>query len=401
MDAFKRIHLIVLDSLGVGGAPDADAFGDAGANTLAHIADACGGLALPALHALGLGNILPLRGVPPAPEPAGFFGAMREASNAKDTLTGHWELAGLAAQTPFRTWPDGFPPELLAAITEKTGRNILGNRAASGTEIIRELGPGHMASGAIILYTSADSVLQIAAHEDVVPVGELYAVCRACRELTLGEPYSIGRVIARPFAGEPGAFRRTANRHDFAARPPAPTVLDTLKAAGLAVVALGKITDIFDGQGITRSVKTASNSDGMAKLTALLAEEFTGLAFLNLVDFDAEYGHRRDARGYGAALERFDGELSALLPRLGADDLLLLTADHGNDPLHGGTDHTRERVPLLAYSPRFSGGTDLGVRRTFADVGATVADNFSLPAPACGESFLEMLQKRTFPCSKR
>lgn len=391
MRRFTRIHLLVLDSLGVGGDPRAADFGDEGANTFAHIATACGGLAIPTMERFGFGNVCQIHGAPPAAVPAAWMGKMREASNAKDTMAGHWELMGLWTEQPFRTYPEGFPPVLVDEIEKRTGRKVLGNKTASGTEIIEELGPEHMASGALIVYTSADSVLQIAAHENIIPIEEQYRICRICRELTLGEPYNIGRIIARPFVGTPGAFARTTNRHDYAVKPFAPTVLDSLKAFGLTVAALGKITDIFDGEGITRSSKTVSNHDGMTQLTALLDEEFTGLSFLNLVDFDALYGHRRDAKGYGQAIEQFDADLTVLLPKLRADDLLILTADHGTDPTYAGTDHTRECVPVAVYSPQLSRGGDLGIRDTFADVGATIADNFSLTSPEHGSSFLSLL----------
>lgn len=391
MERFKRIHLIVMDSLGVGEEPRSAEFGDSGANTFGHIASVCGGLNIPAMRKLGFANVCELYQTPPVAASAAWIGKMREASNAKDTMAGHWEFMGLWTERPFRVYPEGFPPELLREIEKRTGRKVLGNKTASGTEIIEELGPEHMATGALIVYTSADSVLQIAAHEQIIPIEEQYRICSICRELTIGEPYNIGRIIARPFVGEPGAFTRTANRHDYALKPFAPTVLDSLKAAGLTVAALGKITDIFDGEGITRSIKTVSNHDGMTKLNALLDEDFTGLSFLNLVDFDALYGHRRDARGYGRAIEEFDADLADLLPKLREDDLLVLTADHGTDPTHAGTDHTREYVPVAAYSHRFDHGGDLGVRDTFADIGATIADNFSLSPPEHGRSFLPLV----------
>lgn len=387
MTVFTRIHLVVLDSLGVGEAPDAEAFGDAGANTFGHIAQACGGLHIPAMTRLGFANIIPLTDTPPSPNPIGFFGKMRERSSAKDTMTGHWELMGLVTNKSFRVYPDGFPPELVAEIERQTGRRVIGNIPASGTDIIRRLGPEHMATGALIVYTSADSVLQIAAHEEVVPLEELYDICALCRKLTLGEPYTLGRIIARPFVGAPGSFKRTANRHDYAAKPDGRTTLDALKDAGLTVAALGKINDIFDGEGITRSVKTRSNSDGMEKLLALLGEDFRGLSFLNLVDFDMEYGHRRDALAYGKAIETFDRELHPIMAALKPQDLLLLTADHGTDPIHPGTDHTREYVPIVAWSPCMTSGRSLGVRETFADVAATIAENFAVTPPAHGKSF--------------
>lgn len=393
MSPFHRIHLVVLDSVGIGEAPDAAAFGDAGADTLGHIARACGGLRLPTLAGLGLSCIRPIEGVPVVERPRAFFGKMREASHGKDTMTGHWELMGLRIDAPFRVFADGFPAELIARIEGHTGRRVLGNKAASGTEIIEEYGEEHLRTGALIVYTSADSVLQIAAHEEVVSVAELHAICAYCRGITLEDPYMLGRIIARPFVGSPGAFRRTANRHDYALKPFGRTTLDALKEGGCEVVALGKVNDIYDGEGVTRAVRTQSNRDGMDRLVEVVGESFRGLSFLNLVDFDAVYGHRRDPVGYGKALEEFDEQLAGMLPLVGEEDLLLITADHGNDPTHHGTDHTREYVPLLAFSPRFaSGGASLGERAIFADVGATIAENFGVESPAHGASFLRQLR---------
>ncbi|MCE5286886.1 MAG: phosphopentomutase [Pelosinus sp.] len=389
---FKRIHIIVLDSIGIGEAPDAAKFGDSGADTLGHIAEACQGLTIPNLAKMGIGNIRPLTGIAPAVRPLGYYGKMQEASNGKDTMTGHWEMMGLFIEAPFRVFPEGFPAELIRRIEAKIGRKVIGNKAASGTGIIDELGPEHMATGAIIVYTSADSVLQIAAHEEVVPLTELYEICKFCREITLEEPYKLGRIIARPFVGSPGSFTRTSNRHDYALKPFAPTVLNTLQDEKLAVIAIGKIADIYDGEGITKAIRTVSNQDGMNKLLGVLEEEFTGLSFLNLVDFDAMYGHRRNAKGYGKAIEEFDVELAKVLDKLTKEDLLIITADHGNDPTYPGTDHTREFVPLLAYSPRFSGGSELTVRKTFADLGASVADNFQVKLPRYGTSFFADLR---------
>jgi phosphopentomutase len=389
---FKRVHIIVLDSIGIGEAPDAAKFDDSGADTLGHIAEACQGLHIPNLAKLGIGNIRPLTGIAPSNKPLAYYGKMQEASNGKDTMTGHWEMMGLYIEAPFRVFPDAFPKELIERIEEKTGRKVIGNKAASGTAIIDELGPEHMETGAIIVYTSADSVLQIAAHEEVVPLNELYDICKFCRDITLHEPYKLGRIIARPFVGKPGSFTRTSNRHDYALKPFAPTVLDTLKAAKLEVISIGKIADIYDGEGITKAIRTVSNQDGMTKLLSVLDEEFTGLSFLNLVDFDAMYGHRRNAKGYGKAIEEFDVELSKVLDKLTNEDLLIITADHGNDPTYRGTDHTREFVPLLVYSPRFSGGSELTVRKSFADLGASVADNFKVELPRFGTSFFENLR---------
>ncbi|MBP2633891.1 MAG: phosphopentomutase [Firmicutes bacterium] len=389
---FKRVHIIVLDSLGIGEAPDAGKFDDLGADTLGNIAKACGKLHIPHMAKLGIGNIRPLEGIVPAEEPLAYYGKAQEISNGKDTMTGHWEMMGLYIEKPFRVFPEGFPAELIARIEEKTGRKVIGNKVASGTGIIDELGAEHMETGAIIVYTSADSVLQIAAHEDVVPLAELYDICKFCREITLDEPYKLGRIIARPFVGKPGSFTRTSNRHDYALKPIAPTVLDALKNAKRDVISIGKIADIFDGEGITKAVRTVSNKDGMDKFIALLDEEFTGLCFMNLVDFDAMYGHRRDAKGYGRAIEEFDVELAKVLDKLTEEDLLIITADHGNDPTYRGTDHTREYIPLLVYSPQFTGGSQLAVRKSFADIGATVAENFVVKLPSHGMSFLQELR---------
>ena len=392
MQLFKRIHLIVMDSVGIGEAPDAAEFGDAGSDTLGHIAEAMGGLNVPNMEALGLGNIREIKGVQKVPNPKAYYGKMQEASAGKDTMTGHWELMGLRIDKPFRVFPNGFPDELIAELERRTGRNVIGNKPASGTAIIEELGEEHMKTGAIIVYTSADSVLQIAAHEQVVPLDELYRICEIARELTRDEPYMVGRVIARPFIGTPGHFERTANRHDYALKPFGKTVMNELKDAGYEVIAIGKIADIYDNEGVTQSLRTTSNMDGMDKLVDTLGMDFTGLSFVNLVDFDAKYGHRRDPKGYGDALEEFDARLADVLPRLTADDLLIITADHGNDPIHHGTDHTREYVPLLVYSKQWTCGKALPVRETFADVGATIADNFRVKPPAYGTSFLSDLK---------
>lgn len=388
MKRFKRVFLIVLDSVGIGEAPDADKYQDLGANTLGNIGKAVNGLHMPTMESLGLSNIELIKGIQPVERPKAYYTKMEEASVGKDTMTGHWELMGLHIDTPFKTFPKGFPKELLDEITRRTKRKILGNKAASGTAIIQELGQEHMETGAIIVYTSADSVLQIAAHEEVVPLDELYEICEIARELTLKDPYMVGRVIARPFIGEVDHFIRTSNRHDYALKPFDRTVMDELKDQGLDVISLGKISDIFDGEGITKSVRTIDNDDGMDKLIETLDESFHGLAFLNLVDFDAVYGHRRDPVGYAKALETFDQQLPAVLEKLEDDDLLILTADHGNDPTHHGTDHTREYVPLLIYHNAIKEGKKLPIRKSFADVGATIADNFKVQLPKFGKSFL-------------
>lgn len=389
---FNRIHLLVLDSVGIGEAPDAEAFGDTGSDTLGHIAEAIGGLNMPHMEKLGLGNIKAVQGISPVASPAAHFGRLQEASVGKDTMTGHWEIMGLNIDTPFKVYPDGFPAELISQLEEKTGRKVIGNKPASGTEILDELGEEHMETGAIIVYTSADPVLQIAAHEEIVPLEELYKICEIARELTLSPEFLVGRVIARPFLGEKGAFKRTTNRHDYALTPFSRTVMNELKDHGKDVIAIGKIDDIYNGAGVTKALRTKDNADGMDKLAGVAGETFNGISFLNLVDFDALYGHRRDPQGYGAALEEFDRRLPEVLEKMDSDDLLIITADHGNDPTFPGTDHTREFVPLLAYSPRFEKGNDLGLGSTFADIGATIAENFSVPMPEFGTSFLSKLK---------
>ncbi|HET7629194.1 MAG TPA: phosphopentomutase [Bacillales bacterium] len=387
---FKRIFLTVLDSVGIGEAEDAGRFQDAGADTLGHIAEVCGGLRLPHLQRLGLGNIREVKGVAPTDVPRAHFGIMSEASNGKDTMTGHWELMGLHVKEPFRTFPNGFSDALISWMEAETGRKVIGNKPASGTAILEELGEQHMETGALIVYTSADPVIQIAAHEDIVPLEELYEICETVREKTRNEPYKVGRVIARPFEGEPGAFRRRSDhRHDYALSPFAPTVMNALKDGGFDVLALGKINDIYNGEGVTEAIRTADNMDGVDKMLAALEKDFSGLAFLNLVDFDSTYGHRRDPQGYGAALEAYDERLPEMLGRLREDDLFIITADHGNDPTFPGTDHTRELVPLLAHHPRITFGRNLSVRNTFADVGATIADNFRVRMPEHGQSLLK------------
>lgn len=372
-----RVVLIVLDGVGIGALPDAEAYGDTGANTLLHVAEACGGLCLPTLQALGLGNILPLPGVPPVKVPTAGYGRMRERSAGKDTTTGHWELAGVLQAEPFPTYPQGFPPEIITAFRRETGLDPLGNVAASGTEILRRLGEEHLRSGRPIVYTSADSVFQIAAHEEIIPVERLYEICRIARRLL--DPYRIGRVIARPFLGRCAAdFKRTPRRHDFSLPPTAPTVLDRLAAAGCTVYGVGKIRDIFTGRGVTNYVYSENNADGMEKTLTALEQVGRGLVFTNLVDFDMLYGHRLDGPGFGRALEAFDRWLPTLLAALADDDLLLITADHGCDPTTAGTDHSREYVPLLAWHRRLAGGQNLGERESFADVAATVAEAFGL-----------------------
>lgn len=381
-----------MDSVGIGEAPDAEKFGDKGAHTLGHIAEKMNGLRVPNLEKLGLGNIdSTMKGIQQAENPLAHYAKLPELSNGKDTMTGHWEIMGLHIKEPFQTFPDGFPDELIEMLTEKWGRGILGNKAASGTEIISELGEEHVNTGKLIVYTSADSVLQIAAHEDVVPLEELYKICETAREMTREGKYMLGRIIARPFKGEPGSFERTSNRHDYALKPFGRTVMNELEDKGFDSIALGKISDIFDGEGVTKAIRTKSNMDGMDKLVESMDEDFTGLNFLNLVDFDALFGHRRDPKGYGEALEEFDARLPEVLEKLKEDDLLIITADHGNDPVHHGTDHTREYVPLMVYHKNIKEGKKLNVGNTFADIGATIAEIYGVKKPEIGQSFLNQL----------
>lgn len=390
---FRRIIIIVLDSVGIGALPDATEYGDnSDVNTLANIARSQGGLSLPVLEKLGLGNIAPIQGVKPAVKPLAGFGKMTELSKAKDTTSGHWEIAGCPVFTPFPVYPEGFPAEIIERFVTYTGcGGVLGNKPASGTAILDELGAQHMATGRPIVYTSADSVFQIAAHEDIVPLSKLYEFCQIARDKVCVGEHAVGRIIARPFIGEPGAFSRTANRHDYSLDPVAVTVLDRLKDAGQQVIGIGKIGDIFAQRGLTQSLKSKSNDEGMRLLANQLNQPGApGLIFVNLVEFDSVYGHRNDATGYARALERFDAQLSLLLPQWQADDLLLITADHGCDPTASGTDHTREYVPLLAYHSG-AAGADLGIRNTFADIAATITDNFSLPSLSYGQSFLKSL----------
>jgi phosphopentomutase len=388
---YKRIFIIVMDSVGIGEAPDAEKFGDKGADTFGHIAEKMNGLNMPNMAKLGLSNIREIKGVEKQKQPLAFYTKMREASNGKDTMTGHWEIMGLNIQTPFRVFPDGFPDELISELEKQSGRKIIGNKPASGTEILVELGEEHMKTGALIVYTSADSVLQIAAHEEIVPLEELYKICKIARDLTLDEMNMVGRIIARPFLGKPGDFKRTPNRHDYALKPFERTVMSELKDSDLDVIAIGKISDIYDGEGVTKSLRTVSNMDGMDKLVETFDMEFTGISFLNLVDFDALYGHRRDPQGYGKALEEYDARLPEVFAKMKEDELLIITADHGNDPIAPGTDHTREYVPLLVYSKGMQEGKELPIRETFADLGATVADNFNVKMPKYGKSFLNEL----------
>jgi phosphopentomutase len=386
----RAVVLIVLDSVGIGGAPDAADFGDEGSATLQHVAEAVGGLSLPNLGRLGLGRIATVAGVPPAPQPDGAFGAMIERSAGKDTTTGHWEIAGVILERPFPTYPQGFPPEVIEAFESSAGVTVLGNVAASGTEIIEQLGAEHMATGRPIIYTSADSVFQIAAHVDVIDLNRLYELCRIARGVLVGE-HEVGRVIARPFAGSPGSFMRTPDRHDFSVLPPMTTVLDELVEAGLEVRGVGKISDIFAGRGLTASRTTRSNDEGVGAVAAATAAIDRGLVFANLVDFDQAFGHRNDPAGYAEALEAFDRRVPELLAPLGADGVLMITADHGNDPTTPSTDHSRERVPLLCGGPGVRRGRDLGVRSSMADCGATVAGLLGVVTRTPGTSFADEL----------
>ena len=387
---FRRALLIVLDSVGVGPMPDWQAFGDdEPSDTLGHCARRRA-LALPHLCRLGLANIRPFAHLEPAAAPLGAYGRCALASPGKDTTTGHWELAGIILDKPFPLYPNGFPPEIIGPFAERTGRGVLGNKPASGTEIIEELGERQMATGEWIVYTSADSVFQIAAHEEVIPLEELYRGCETARELLRGE-HEVGRVIARPFVGRPGSFTRTANRHDYAVPPPPGMLLDALAGAGVDVISVGKIADVFLNRGVKRSYKTKSNAEGMERTLEALRAHREGLIFVNLVDFDMLYGHRNDPEGYSQALEAVDRWIPELLEALTPEDLLIFTADHGCDPTTPSTDHSREYVPLLAYARGLEGGVNLGTRASLADIGQTVAENFGVRLGR-GESFLRALR---------
>ena len=386
---FTRAIVIVLDSAGIGELPDAAAYGDQGSDTLGNIARQAP-LRVPTLLSLGLGRLVPALGAAPAQAPSGAYGRMAEASAGKDSVTGHWEMMGIVLDKPFPTFPRGFPPDLIGGFERRIGRGTLGNVVASGTEIIERLGAEHMRTGRPIVYTSADSVFQIAAHEEVIPVAEQYRICEIAFEMA-ARGLGVARVIARPFLGAPGGFRRTANRHDYALDPTGATLLDLLTAAGVPVVAIGKITDLFAGRGIGRAMPTASDDEGMNRVQEAMRDTDRGLIFANLVDFDTMYGHRNDVGGYAANLERFDARLAALLPRLRPADLLVVTADHGNDPTTPSTDHSREHVPVLLTGARVRHGTDIGTRRTFADLGQTLAAGLGVGPLEHGVSFLEQI----------
>ena len=388
--AIKRIVLIVLDSVGCGDAPDAAAFGDEGANTLGNLARAVGGLRLPQLGKLGLGNLTDILGLPPTDQAAGAYGRLTEISGGKDTTTGHWELAGVPLAKPFPLYPNGFPADLMATFERQIGRTTLGNYPASGTEIIQTLGPEHLKTGRPIVYTSGDSVFQIAAHTEVIPLAELYRICQIARNL-LTEPHNVGRVIARPFTGPPGHFSRTENRKDFSLTPPAETLLDRVKTAGLAVMGVGKIEDIFAHRGLTHSQHTGNNMAGVEAIIQFCGRPEPGLIMANLVDFDSLYGHRNNPPGYAEALEAFDARLPDIQAVLRPDDVLMITADHGNDPTTPGTDHSRERVPLLISGSAIKLNTNFGTRHCFADLAATIAAMLGLSWDGAGESFAEAI----------
>lgn len=395
MDKFKRIFVIVADSLGVGELPDAGKYNDTGANTLGHIANKYAGFKVPTLEKLGLGYLTRCETISDNLAPKGIVGKMGELSVGKDTLTGHFEIMGLEVKTPFPSFTEtGFPDELIEALEEFSGRKVIGNISASGTEIIKDLGEEQLETGALIVYTSADSVLQIAANEEVIPLEELYRICEYARKITIQNPeWMVGRIIARPYVGtNKENFTRTTNRHDYALKPFGKTVLNSLKDAGYDVLAVGKINDIFNGEGITKSYKSTSNRNGMDISRGLLGYDFTGLCFVNLVDFDALFGHRRDLSGYANAIMEFDLQLHEFIKNMNDDDLLMVVADHGNDPVHHGTDHTREYAPLVIYHNNVKGGI-LPISKSFAVVGATIADNFKVEAPVIGESILDRILK--------
>lgn len=395
MKKYKRIFTVVMDSLGIGAMEDSERFGDIGVDTLGHISERMEEFHIPNLAKLGIANLHPLKQVEPVKAPMAHFMKMREASNGKDTMTGHWEMMGLKIEKPFQTFTDtGFPKELIEELEKRTGKRVIGNKSASGTEILDELAEEEIATGAMIVYTSADSVLQICGNEETFGLDELYRCCEIARELTMKDEWKVGRVIARPYVGKKkGEFKRTSNRHDYALKPYGPTALNALRDAGMDVISVGKINDIFVGEGITESYRSQSSVHGMEQTIEIADKDFTGLCFVNLVDFDALWGHRRDPLGYGQEIEKFDEKLGILLGKLKEDDLLIITADHGNDPTYTGTDHTREKVPFLAYSPSMKEGGLLPEADTFAVIGATIADNFevAMPENTIGSSVLEQL----------
>ena len=392
---YKRIFTIVIDSLGAGAMPDAAEYGDAGTDTLGHISESVDSFVIPNLQKLGMANLHPLKQVEAVEKPLAHYGKLREASTGKDTMTGHWEMMGLHITKPFKTFTDtGFPPELIAELEKRTGHKVIGNKAASGTAILDELAEEEIATGHMIVYTSADSVLQICGNEETFGLEELYRCCEIAREITMKDEWKVGRIIARPYVGKKkGEFKRTSNRHDYALKPYGRTALNVLKDKGYDVISVGKIADIFDGEGITEANKSKSSVHGMEQTIEIAQRDFTGLCFVNLVDFDALWGHRRNPEGYAQELEKFDVKLGELLPLLREDDLLIITADHGNDPTHTGTDHTREKVPFIAYSPSMKENGQLPESDTFAVIGATIADNFGVDMPegTIGYSVLDKL----------
>ena len=392
---YKRIFTIVIDSLGAGAMPDAAEYGDTGTDTLGHISESVDSLVIPNLQKLGMANLHPLKQVEAVAKPLAHYGKLREASTGKDTMTGHWEMMGLHITKPFKTFTDtGFPPELIAELEKRTGHKVIGNKAASGTAILDELAEEEIATGHMIVYTSADSVLQICGNEETFGLEELYRCCEIAREITMKDEWKVGRIIARPYVGKKkGEFKRTSNRHDYALKPYGRTAMNALKDKGYDVISVGKIADIFDGEGITEANKSKSSVHGMEQTIEIAQKDFTGLCFVNLVDFDALWGHRRNPEGYAQELEKFDVKLGELLPLLREDDLLIITADHGNDPTHTGTDHTREKVPFIAYSPSMKENGQLPESDTFAIIGATIADNFGVDMPdgTIGYSVLDKL----------
>ncbi|MDO4588632.1 MAG: phosphopentomutase [Fusobacterium sp.] len=395
MKKYKRIFTIVIDSLGIGAMEDSEKYGDRGVNTLGHIAESVEKLNIPNLQKLGIANLCKLKNIEPVSKPLAYYGELKETSVGKDTMTGHWEMMGLNIDKPFQTFTDtGFPKELIDELEKRFGHKIVGNKSASGTEILDEYGEHEIATGDVIVYTSADSVLQICGNEETMGLETLYKYCEIARELTMKDEWKVGRVIARPYIGrKKGEFKRTSNRHDYALKPYGRTVLNALKDAKFDVISVGKINDIFDGEGITESNKSKSSVHGMEQTIEIAKRDFTGLCFVNLVDFDALWGHRRNPKGYAEELEKFDVNLGVLLKELKDDDLLIITADHGNDPTYVGTDHTREKVPFLAYSPSMKGANKLETADTFAVIGATIADNFEVKMPenTIGGSLLEKL----------
>lgn len=396
VEKYRRIFIIVMDSLGVGAMDDSPEFGDVDVNTLGHISCSVDSFHIPNLQKMGMANLTPLKQVKPVEKSLGYYGKLNEKSRSKDTMTGHWEMMGLEVTKPFKTFTEhGFPPELILELEKRTGHKVIGNKSISGTEILDELGEEEIATGHMIVYTSADSVMQICGNEETFDLAELYRCCEIAREITMKDEWRVGRVIARPYVGKKrGEFRRTSNRHDYALKPLGKTTLNALQDAGLDVISVGKIRDIFSGEGITESYKSKSSVHGMEQTIELAQKDFHGLCFTNLVDFDALWGHRRNPQGYAQEIERFDGNLGKLLSLLKKDDLLIITADHGNDPTYKGTDHTREKVPFLAYSPSMRGNGEISESDTFAVIGATVADNFGVEMPegTIGESLLGKLK---------